>query len=118
MTEPDPTDAELDLLEKVAGDRFRMGYSDASELRLIKALRACRVQPKAKDAVVEAARQGLGSMRAFLAYFNLNELREDKARQWLATNEMLDRVDDKLAALSKEEGDGAIRALKEKPDAE
>ena len=50
----DPTDAELDLLEKVAGDRFRMGYSDDSELRLIKALRACRARSKAKDAVVEA----------------------------------------------------------------
>ena len=57
------------------------------------------VQSKAKDAVVEAASRCRGSMRAFLRYFNPNELREDRGRQWHATNEMLERLEDKLAAL-------------------
>ena len=57
MPAPEPTTAELDEWEY---DFERYRYSDAARtriiaLRIIKALRACRQEAKAKDAVIEAA---------------------------------------------------------------
>jgi hypothetical protein len=63
-------------------------------------------QSEAKDAVVRAAREGRSSIRAFLDCFNPHELSEDKGRQWIATDEMLDRINDALAAHDKEVDDG------------
>ena len=52
---PDPTDTELDEVESdIIGDGELLGsvHPDVA-LRLIKALRACRKQSKAKDAALE-----------------------------------------------------------------
>ena len=62
-------------------------------------LRDLKQRSKAKDAVVEAIRKGRPSIRAFLDHFNPNNLLESTGRQWIATSEMLDRIDDTLAAL-------------------
>ena len=58
---PDPTDAELDEWEQditalIAQRERRYSVHPTAASRLIKALRACRQQSKAKDAVIEAAR--------------------------------------------------------------
>lgn len=54
---PDPTDAELDLIEaELRTGRplvGKVGWAATKMRRLIKALRACRQEAKAKDAVLE-----------------------------------------------------------------
>ncbi|KKL91416.1 hypothetical protein LCGC14_1894950 [marine sediment metagenome] len=65
---PDPTDAELDEIE-VLVNRWRVhreGDMHNMAGRLIKALRACRQQSKAKDAVVETARRVLAAQNRIL----------------------------------------------------
>ncbi len=109
MVTPEITDAELEEWERQLTDQEWSQSTRTVVSRLTKALRACHQQSKAKDAVVEAMIQGRPSIRAFLNYFNPGTLGEDKGRQWIATSEMLDRIDEKLAALDKEVGDASSK---------
>ena len=61
---PDPTDAELDEWERQLTDQEWTQSTRTVVSRLTKALRACRAQSKAKDAVVEQALDSCASKYA------------------------------------------------------
>jgi hypothetical protein len=78
MAMPEITDAELDEIEREASEYLNNGgrvfrFKFRTILRLAKALRACRKEAKAKDAVVKVTREvldlmALGTLEAAAEY--------------------------------------------------